>query len=134
MRVDSSWKRMAHRVAAAMLAVAAAFMLAGPGALGADPLPPERPIIAELFSDSEGYHGRRVIVYGLVIETADAGRIFMLQDVSQMPLQVEVTDGSTVWNGDQLLVEGVVVVSGGEVTLRSTRILPTQVLGGGGCC
>ncbi len=73
-------------------------------------------------------------MYGLVVGTTDAGRIFRLQDVSQMPLRVEVTDGSTVWDGDQLLVEGVVVQSGGEVTLRATKIVPTKVLGGGGCC
>lgn len=122
--------------------MAAALLLGGTVALGpaehetiaADLAPPERPIIAELLWDAEKFHGRQVVVYGLVIETADTGRVFMLQDVSQMPLRVEVTDGTTVWNGDQLLVEGLVVPSDGEPTLRATRIVPTKVLGGGGCC
>ena len=125
---------IACRVAAAVLAGALAFSPAGHGANAMDPPPPERPIIAELFWNAEGFHGRLVVVYGLVIETADAGRAFMLQDVSQMPLRVEITDGTTVWNGEQLLVEGLVVQSDGEPTLKATRIVPTKVLGGGGCC
>ena len=120
--------------AAMLLGGALAFGLAEHEAIAADPAPPERPIIAELFWDAEKFHGRQVVVYGLVIETADAGRVFMLQDVSQMPLRVEVTDGTTVWNGEQLLVEGMVVQSDGEPTLKATRIVPTKVLGGGGCC
>ena len=125
---------IAARIAAAMLVGAVTFGLAGHGAIATDPPPPQRPIISELFWDAEGFHGRKVVVYGLVIETADAGRVFMLQDVSQMPLRVEVTDGTTVWNGEQLLVEGMVVQSDGEPTLKATRIVPTKVLGGGGCC
>ena len=121
-------------MAAAVLAGALAFGPAGQGAIATDPPPPERPIIAELFWDVEGFRGRQVIVYGLVIESVDAGRVFMLQDVSQMPLRVEVTDGTTVWKGEQLLVEGLVVQSDGEPALRATRIVPTKVLGGGGCC
>ena len=121
-------------MAAAVLAGALAFGPAGHGAIATAPPAPERPIIAELFWDVEGFRGRQVVVYGLVIETADAGRVFMLQDVSQMPLRVEVTDGTTVWNGEQLLVEGLVVQSDGEPTLKATRIVPTKVLGGGGCC
>lgn len=120
--------------AAMLLGGALALGLAEHEAIAADPAPPERPIIAELFWDAEKFHGRQVVVYGLVIETADAGRVFMLQDVSQMPLRVEVTDGTTVWNGEQLLVEGMVVQSDGEPTLKATRIVPTKVLGGGGCC
>ena len=121
-------------LAAAVLVGAVVCDFAGRGAASADSPPPARPIIAELFSDAEGYHGRRVVVYGLVIATAEAGRAFTLQDVSQMPLRVVVTDGATVWLGDQVLVEGVVALSDGEVFLRSTRIVPTKVLGGGGCC
>ena len=122
-------------MAAAVLAgILAAFSLAMHEAIASGDAPPERPIIAELFWNAEGFHGRQVVVYGLVIETADAGRAFMLQDVSQMPLRVEITDGTTVWNGEQLLVEGLVVQSDGEPTLKATRIVPTKVLGGGGCC
>ena len=118
----------------AALAGAVACGVAGCGAASADSPLPERPIIAELFSDGEKFYGQEVVVYGLVIATGDAGRVFLLQDVSQMPLRVVVPGGATDWLGEQVLVEGVVASSGGEVILKSTRIVPTKVLGGGGCC
>ena len=130
--LPSSW--ITKSLAVAALAGAVVCDFAGDGVASSDSPPPARPIIAELFSDVEGYHGQMVVVYGLVIAITDAGRAFILQDVSQMPLRVVVTDGATVRLGDQVLVEGVAALSDGEVFLKSTRIVPTKVLGGGGCC
>ncbi len=134
-RIDLASNRLRGFVAVVALAAGLAGLgCPGFGATATDPAP-ERPIIAEIFADAEGYEGRRVVVYGVVIDTAAAGARFLLQDVSQMPIEVVVRDGMTgVRPGDELLVEGVMVLSGGKPVLESSRIEPTQVLGGGGCC
>lgn len=94
----------------------------------------DKPIIAQLLADARHYDGRSIVVYGLVIETADRGRSFVLQDVSQMPLVVVRDDGRATRVGDQLLIEGVFVANHGEPYLRASAIRFTKVLGGGGCC
>jgi hypothetical protein len=118
------------RVVPGLLAVAAACAI-GAALAGSEA---DKPIIAELFADAARYDGRAITVYGLVIETAPLGRRFLLQDVSQMPLTVERTDGKLTLVGDQLLIEGEFHANGGAPYLRATAITPTKVLGGGGCC
>ncbi len=95
---------------------------------------PGKPIIAQLYSNSENYDERMVTIYGLVIEAAEAGRVFMLQDVSQMPLKVRRTDNFPAFVGDQVMVQGVFLANGGKPYLQSRKIIHTQVLAGGGCC
>ena len=126
--------QLAAVVLGAVLGAALALFVPPPGTADAQSTDPQRPIISELFWDTARFEGRHVTVYGLVIATEDAGRTFFLQDVSQMPLRVEVTDGTTVWVGDQLLVEGAVGLSERDPYLKATKIVPTKVLGGGGCC
>ena len=94
----------------------------------------DKPIIANLFGDSQRYDGRPVTIYGLVIETAKAGKEFMLQDVSQMPLRVIRKDKFRAFVGDQMLVHGVFFANGGEPYFEARQIFYTKVLGGGGCC
>ena len=94
----------------------------------------DKPIIALLVGDSEAYDGRSVVIYGLVIETVGMGKVFMLQDVSQMPLRIIRTDGLPTMVGDQILVHGVFMRNGGDPYLEASRITATTVLGGGGCC
>ncbi len=94
----------------------------------------DKPIIALLVGDSEAYDGRSVVIYGLVIETVGMGKVFMLQDVSQMPLRIIRTDGLPTMVGDQVLVHGVFMRNGGDPYLEASRITATKVLGGGGCC
>lgn len=93
-----------------------------------------KPIIAHLVGDAEAYDGRSVVIYGLVIETVGMGRVFMLQDVSQIPLRIIRTDGLPTMVGDQVLVHGVFVRNGDDPYLEASKITATTVLGGGGCC
>jgi hypothetical protein len=93
-----------------------------------------KPIISSLLYDFQRYDGRSVTIYGLVIETAKAGKEFMLQDVSQMPLRVIRNDTFRSFIGDQMLVQGVFFANGGEPYLEARKITNTKVLGGGGCC
>ncbi len=94
----------------------------------------DKPIIALLVADSKAYDGRSVVIYGLVIESIGAGKVFMLQDVSQMPLRIIRKDGLPTMVGDQILVHGVFVWNGGDPYLEASKITETKVLGGGGCC
>lgn len=93
-----------------------------------------KPIIAQLVADASGYDGHTVTIYGLVIATAEGGREFMLQDVSQIPLKIVRTDGMSSAVGDQILVQGLFVANRGDPYLEARKITHTQVLGGGGCC
>ncbi|MGE3147482.1 hypothetical protein [Pseudorhodoplanes sp.] len=94
---------------------------------------PERPIIAQLLSDPASYAGRQVIVYGLVIESiSDA--VFLLQDVSQRPLKVVAAPGRKIAVGDQLTVTGEFDAQAAPPVLHAVELVPTRVLGGGGCC
>ena len=94
----------------------------------------DKPIIAHLFGDAEAYDGRSVVIYGLVIETVGMGKVFMLQDVSQIPLRIIRTDGLPTMVGDQILVHGVFMRNRGDPYLEASKITATTVLGGGGCC
>jgi len=94
----------------------------------------DKPIISLLIADSEAYDGRSVVIYGLVIETVGTGRVFMLQDVSQMPLRIIRTDGLPTMVDDQILVQGVFMRNGGDQYLKASKITPANVLGVGGCC
>ncbi len=94
----------------------------------------DKPIIAYLVADSEAYDGRSVVIYGLVIETIGMGRVFMLQDVSQMPLRIIRTDGLPTMVGDQMLVHGVFMRNRGDPYLEASKITATTVVNGGGCC
>ena len=94
---------------------------------------PTRPIIAQLLSDPTSYGGRQVIVYGLVIESiSDA--VFFLQDVSQRPLKVVAAPGKKIAVGDQLTVTGEFDAQAVPPVLHALELVPTRVLGGGGCC
>jgi len=117
------------------LLLSLALMLAGGALAGAgEKAPLERPIIAGLLSASDEYDGRRVVIYGLVIEAAPDGREFFLQDVSQIPLRIVGGQGLQAAAGDELLVTGTFVGGDGSPYLRAEALLPTKVLGGGGCC
>ena len=94
----------------------------------------ERPIISQMMAEPGAYDGKRVTIYGLVIDSSTGGQRFSLQDVSQMPLTVEAPDGSRVRTGDQLLVQGIFRSGTREHVLIANEIIPTKVLGGGGCC
>jgi hypothetical protein len=94
----------------------------------------DKPIIAQLMHDAGSYDGAAVTVYGLVIEAHDGGRAFVLQDVSQMPLRVHGREGVGVEVGDQLLITGIFHANEGAPYLEGRLLIPTKVLGGGGCC
>jgi hypothetical protein len=116
--------------------MAAVLALAACGAKATLPtsLEPEKPIAAHVFAAPADYVGKRIEIYGLVVETRRGGREFLLQDVSQMPLKVVRSDGMPTFPGDQVLVEGTVFLEGGRPTLAASRVRDTRVLGGGGCC
>jgi len=88
-----------------------------------------RPIIAQLFANPETFAGKKVEVYGLVIES-DAKSEFLLQDVSQRPLRV--LGNAAV--GDQVTVIGTVQTGAMTIYLAAESLMATKVLGGGGCC
>ncbi len=93
----------------------------------------QTPIIAEIFADPSRYSTRATSIYGLVIELTSRDE-FLLQDISQHPLRVRVTSGQSVSVGDQVSILGVVETDHGEPVFKATMVLPTKVLGGGGCC
>jgi hypothetical protein len=93
-----------------------------------------KPIIAHMLAALDVYNGQTVTIYGLVIETEQAGRVFMLQDVSQMPLRIIRADGTVTTIGDQLLVKGVFELGPNGPQLSAHMVKETKVLGGGGCC
>lgn len=92
------------------------------------------PIIAEVFSQPDEFLGRRVAIYGLVVEARNHGQRFLLQDVSQMPLFVVSPPGQRVAAGSQLMVFGILRHAEGELELASDDLLAVQVVAGGGCC
>lgn len=125
--------RMRRALSSVIVAVA---LFLAPGPMGDRTASAEanKPIIAHLVGDAEAYDGRSVVIYGLVIETVGMGRVFMLQDVSQIPLRIIRTDGLPTMVGDQVLVHGVFVRNGDDPYLEASKITATTVLGGGGCC
>lgn len=114
------------------LVLGLALLLAAVDAGAEEPL--QRPIIAGLLSVPGEYDGQRVVIYGLVIEAAADGREFLLQDVSQMPLRIVGGQHLRAAAGDELLITGTFVRSEGSPYLQAEALLPTKVLGGGGCC
>ena len=113
----------------------AGFVVAAQGAQ--QPLPPAAvatPIIAEVFSRPRDFTGRRVQIYGLVVEAKAETPRFLLQDVSQMPLAVLPPPGLRVAQDSQLMVTGTLRRIGGELVLVSDDLSFVQVLAGGGCC
>jgi len=88
-----------------------------------------RPIIAQLFANPDTFAGKKVEVYGLVIQS-DSRNEFLLQDVSQRPLRV--LGHASV--GDQVTVLGTVQTGGMAIYLSAESLKSTKVLGGGGCC
>ncbi len=99
-----------------------------------DSRPAATPIIAELMHRPGDFVGRRVKIYGVVVGTAEGGR-FLLNDVSQMPIQVlPPKGGKPMPVGSQLLVTGIVRMSGSGVMVAGEHLLPVQVVAGGGCC
>ena len=93
----------------------------------------DKPIIANVMADAQSFDGKRIVIYGLVIETSHEGKVFLLQDVSQIPLKIVGRDGLVARVGDQLLVRGV-FHNGNEPYVEAESLTPTKVLGGGGCC
>jgi hypothetical protein len=91
------------------------------------------PIIAELYADPTRYEGRRVLIYGLVIESVSSSA-FLLQDVSQRPLKILGSKGLKATIGDQLIVIGSFHSASDGPYLSAVALIPTRVLAGGGCC
>jgi hypothetical protein len=92
------------------------------------------PIIAQLLAEPELFAQRLVVVYGLVVEATETGTEFMLQDVSQRPLKVIGNNALKAVAGAELTVIGTFHPDEGEPYLVAITIMPTRVLGGGGCC
>jgi hypothetical protein len=92
------------------------------------------PIIAQLVAEPEAFAGKAVTIYGLVIESRPSGQEFMVQDVSQHPLKVVGSDKLMAAVGDQLTVVGIFQWDGKSPSIAANLLIPTRVLGGGGCC
>lgn len=93
-----------------------------------------RPIIAELFARPNDFAGRRIAIYGLVVESNPAGTEFLLQDVSQRPLKIVGGKKLKASAGDQLMVVGTFHPHVRSPYLVAKLLIPTVVVGGGGCC
>ncbi len=93
-----------------------------------------RPIIAELFAKPMAFSGRRIAIYGLVIESNPTGTEFLLQDVSQRPLKIIGGRRLKATAGDQLTVVGIFHRHASSPFLVAKELIPTVVIGGGGCC
>lgn len=93
-----------------------------------------RPIIAELFAKPKAFAGRNIAVYGLVIESNSMGTEFLLQDVSQRPLKIIGSKRLKAATGDQLTVIGTFHRHPSSPFLVAKELIPTVVIGGGGCC
>lgn len=93
-----------------------------------------RPIIAELFAKPKAFAGRRIAIYGLVIESNPTGTEFLLQDVSQRPLKIVGGKRLKAGAGDQLTVIGTFHASARSPYVAAELLIPTRVIGGGGCC
>lgn len=123
-RTANFWKMVRRHLLTAVLV-----LYAGGAAGEAD-----KPIIAHILADQDAYNGKSVTIYGLVVEVLDGGRAFMLQDVSQMPLEIVTPKGEVVFLGDQVLVKGFFDAGENEPRLRATDMEEAVVLRGGGCC
>jgi hypothetical protein len=93
-----------------------------------------RPIIAELFAQPKAFAGRRIAIYGLVIESNPTGTEFLLQDVSQRPLKIVGGERLKAVAGEQLTVVGTFYAHASSPYLVAKLLIPTVVIGGGGCC
>lgn len=93
-----------------------------------------RPIIAELFATPDKYIGRRVEIYGLILEVDRNGKRFALQDVSQMPISIVASENASIASGDQMIVSGVLRWADHDLEVIAHSIKPTRVVAGGGCC
>jgi hypothetical protein len=93
----------------------------------------KRPIIAQLIREPQAYAGQEVVIYGLVIESV-SDSVFILQDVSQMPLKIVGRHGVKARAGDQVMISGVFKTGKEGPVFFADQLLPTRVLGGGGCC
>lgn len=91
------------------------------------------PIIAQIFSEPSRFATGRVSIYGIVTEVLSPTE-FVLQDVSQRPLRVTLSSPRRVREGDQIAIAGAVAVRAGEPLFMANILVPTRVLGGGGCC
>lgn len=90
--------------------------------------PPEKPIIAQLYANPQDFIGRKIEIYGLVIESgADS---FLLQDVSQRPLKVR----GNAKAGDQLTIIGTLRSEANSIIIIADSLRETKVVAGGGCC
>jgi hypothetical protein len=92
------------------------------------------PIIAQLVAEPEAFAGKAVTIYGLVIESRASDKEFMVQDVSQHPLKVVGSEKLMAAVGDQLTVVGIFKWDGRSGYIAANLLIPTRVLGGGGCC
>jgi hypothetical protein len=92
------------------------------------------PIIAQLYAEPAVYAGRPISIYGLVIEAAAGGTVFMLQDVSQHPLRIVGNALMKAAPGDQLTIVGTLRRDAGGLYVAATLTIPTRIVGGGGCC
>jgi hypothetical protein len=93
----------------------------------------KRPIIAQLIREPQAYAGQEVVIYGLVIGSV-SDSVFFLQDVSQMPLKIVGRHGIKARIGDQVMISGVFKTAKEGPVFFADKLLPTRVLGGGGCC
>ena len=96
--------------------------------------PVERPIIAGVVAEPERFLGRCIELYGVVVKTAEGGKRFYLQDVSQRPLLVLAPAGRSAGLHDQYIVTGVLRRMDGELALAAELLTPARVTAGGGCC
>jgi hypothetical protein len=117
-------------VAAAMLLLAAAGVARSAGdGQGDQEL---RPIIAQLYAAPHDFAGRRIVIYGLVVESSTSE--FMLLDVSQHPLRIVGGGALTAAVGDQVMVIGTFRDDPDAPYVAADALIATKVVGGGGCC
>jgi hypothetical protein len=121
---------------AAFVTAAAATSLTIPAHAGdaAAAKAPPRPIVAELFAAPAKFVGKRIEIYGLVIEAEPKRHTFQLQDVSQRPLTVDGARLPRIAVGDQVEIEGILQGSGKDLVLVAVGMKRVKVTGGGGCC
>lgn len=94
----------------------------------------ERPIIAGVVAEPQRYLGRRIELYGLVVQVQAEGTRFYIQDVSQRPMLIVAPQGLSVGLYEQYIVTGVLRRIEGELGIAAEQLTPTRVTAGGGCC
>lgn len=94
----------------------------------------ERPIIAGVVAEPQRYLGRRIELYGLVVQVGAEGKRFYIQDVSQRPMLVVAPRGKSAGLYEQYIVTGVLRRIDGELGIAAELLTPTRVTAGGGCC